>query len=315
MAKCLIWGVSAQHMPRLGDFEHVNSRRAGGEYKVPGSRLDAVRSLSEPEKKRLTTWIVSQHRAGIAVPEINDTVLGHIKRARDMPFSERVDRALLFLGTRTKVGGTMAVDIASSQSREALDDFLAFTETADAGEIQSLLKMLEADMGLVGHSQETLFYIRPKGWLRIDELQRKEVRSSQVFIAMWFNPATDEPYENGLYKAIFDTGYDPRRVDQKHHHFNKVDDEIIAEIRRSRFLVADFTCEPGSVRGGVYFETGFAMGINIPIIWTCKETSMQDLHFDTRQYPHIAWKNSADLYTKLKARIGAIIGDGPKRRT
>ena len=315
MAKCLIWGTSAQHMPRLGDFEHLNSRRAGGEYKVPGSHLDAVRSLTEPEKKRLTTWIISQHRAGIAVPEINDSVLDHIKRGRDMPFSERVDRALLFLGTRTKVGGTMAVDIASSQSREALDDFLAFTETADAGEIQSLLKMLEADMGLVGHSQETLFYIRPKGWLRIDELQRKEVQSSQAFVAMWFNPATDEPYENGMYLAIYDSGYDPRRVDQKHHHLNKVDDEIIAEIRRSRFLVADFTCEPGSVRGGVYFETGFAMGINIPIIWTCKETSMQDLHFDTRQYPHIAWKNSVDLYTKLKARIGALIGDGPKRRT
>jgi hypothetical protein len=103
-------------MPRLGDFEHLNSRRAGGEYKVPGSHLDAVRSLTEPEKKRLTTWIVSQHRAGIAVPEINDSVLDHIKRGRDMPFSERVDRALLFLGTRTKVGGTMAVDIASSQA-------------------------------------------------------------------------------------------------------------------------------------------------------------------------------------------------------
>jgi hypothetical protein len=137
-------------MPRLGDYEHLNSRRAGDEYKVSGSDLDAVRSLTEPEKKRLTTWIVSQHRSGIAVPEVNDTVLEHIKRGRDMPFSERVDRALLFLGTRTKVGGTMAVDIASSQSREALDDYLAFTESGDAGEIQSLLKMLDTDMGLVG---------------------------------------------------------------------------------------------------------------------------------------------------------------------
>jgi hypothetical protein len=97
-------------------------------------------------------------------------------------------------------------------------------------------------------------------------------------------------------------------------HLNKVDDEIIAEIRRSRFLVADVTCEPGKVRGGVYFEAGFAMGLNIPIIWTCKETSMNDLHFDTRQYPHIVWKHSADLYTQLKARIGRLIGDGPKRR-
>jgi hypothetical protein len=72
--------------------------------------------------------------------------------------------------------------------------------------------------------------------------------------------------------------------------------------------VADFTCEPGKVRGGVYFEAGFAMGLNIPIIWTCKSTSTSDLHFDTRQYPHIEWKDSAHLYEQLKARIGAVIG-------
>jgi hypothetical protein len=104
------------------------------------------------------------------------------------------------------------------------------------------------------------------------------------------------------------------RIDQQHHHLSKVDDEIIAAIRKSSFLVADFTCEPQKVRGGVYFEAGFAMGLNIPIIWTCKETSMSDLHFDTRQYPHIVWKDSADLYRRLKARIGAVIGEGPKRR-
>lgn len=35
-------------------------------------------------------------------------------------------------------------------------------------------------------------------------------------------------------------------------HANKIDDEIIAEIRRSAFLVADFTGQ----RQNVYFETG-----------------------------------------------------------
>ena len=41
------------------------------------------------------------------------------------------------------------------------------------------------------------------------------------------------------------------------------DDEIIAEIRRSRFLVADFT--HGEDREGVvYFEAGFALGLAIP---------------------------------------------------
>ena len=92
---------------------------------------------------------------------------------------------------------------------------------------------------------------------------------------------------------------------------NKIDDEIIAEIRRSKFLVADFTCEPGKVRGGVYFEAGFAMALPIPVIWTCAKKSFDDIHFDTRQYNHIVWNTPKELRTLLKGRIGAVIGDGP----
>jgi hypothetical protein len=235
-------------------------------------------------------------------------VLDAIELGRDMGFSERVNRGVSFYGTRTKVGGAIFVEGGAT-----LDDFLALTESTDVVEARSLLEMMEL-MGLVQRRTNNTTLLSPGGWMRFEELQRMEVQSSQAFVAMWFNSATEEPYENGLYRAIHDSGYDPRRVDQKHHHLNKVDDEIIAEIRRSRFLVADFTCEQGKVRGGVYFEAGFAMGLNIPIVWTCKNTSMDDLHFDTRQYPHIVWKDSADLCTQLKARIGALIGEGPKRR-
>ena len=52
---------------------------------------------------------------------------------------------------------------------------------------------------------------------------------------MWFNETTQEPFENGFYKAILHMGYDPKRIDQQHHHLNKVDDEIIAETRHYDF--------------------------------------------------------------------------------
>jgi hypothetical protein len=310
MDTCLIWGTPAEDMPRGGHWDHIKSSRAGGEYKVIGSYRPRVHKLTEREKKRLTTWLVSQHRAGITVPIINGDVLDEVGRGRDMGFSERVDRAVSFYGTLTKVGGAILVD---SQGAPRLDDFLVLTESTNVEEARPLVEMMEL-MGLIKRLPNDRTQLSPGGWLRFEELQTKEVQSSQAFVAMWFNSATEEPYKNGLYRAIHDSGYDPRRVDQQHHHLTKVDDEIIAEIRRSRFLVADFTCEQGKVRGGVYFEAGFAMGLNIPIIWTCKDTSMDDLHFDTRQYPHIEWKDSTDLYAQLKARIGAVIGDGPKRR-
>ena len=86
-------------------------------------------------------------------------------------------------------------------------------------------------------------------------------------------------------------------------HNNDITDEIIAEIRKSRFLVADFTRQ----RGGVYFEAGFAKGLEIPVIFTCKEDEIDQVHFDTRQYNHILWKDPEDLYLKLKMRILATL--------
>ncbi len=59
-------------------------------------------------------------------------------------------------------------------------------------------------------------------------------------------------------------------------------------------------------RGGVYFEAGFALGLGIPVIWTCHKDRISDLHFDTRQYNHIDWKDVIDLRERLYNRIMAI---------
>jgi nucleoside 2-deoxyribosyltransferase len=127
---------------------------------------------------------------------------------------------------------------------------------------------------------------------------------------MWFSDETQSAYADGIEPAITESGYRAVRIDKKEHN-NKIDDEIIAEIRRSKFLVADFTCEKEKVRGGVYFEAGFAMGLGLPVIWTVKKESLGDVHFDTRQYNHIVWDTPETLRNLLKARIGAVIGDGP----
>ena len=49
----------------------------------------------------------------------------------------------------------------------------------------------------------------------------------------------------------------PFSIFQAHEHINKIRDEIISQITRSKFLIADFTGH----RGGVYFEAGLAMGL------------------------------------------------------
>jgi nucleoside 2-deoxyribosyltransferase len=82
-------------------------------------------------------------------------------------------------------------------------------------------------------------------------------------------------------------------------HINKIDDEIISLIRKSKFLVADFTGH----RGGVYFEAGFALGLGLPVFWTCRKDDLKNLHFDIRQYNCIDWADTVDLATRLSREL------------
>ena len=127
---------------------------------------------------------------------------------------------------------------------------------------------------------------------------------------MWFDDSMNEAWKHGIDPAVRDTGYEPVRIDRK-EHVNKIDDEIVAEIRRARFVVADFTHGDTGARGGVYYEAGFAHGLGIPVIFSCRKDRLEEAHFDTRQYNHIVWETPEELRDRLAKRIAAVLGDGP----
>jgi len=159
------------------------------------------------------------------------------------------------------------------------------------------------ELGLIEPAPSKEGYILSlDGWEYIKELKYKEIKSKQAFVAMWFDSSLDEAWEKGFKVALEETGYNPLRIDLKEHN-EKICDIIIAEIQDSGILVADFTGQ----RGGVYFEAGFAKGLGIPVIWTCKKDDEKNLHFDTRQYNHIIWEKPEDLKKQLVDRIRATL--------
>lgn len=146
------------------------------------------------------------------------------------------------------------------------------------------------------------FQITAKGWSKISELQNKPNKeSNQAFVAMWFNNEMNSYYQS-IKEAIELDGTQCIRIDSEQHN-NKICDEIIAQIRKSKYLVADFTGN----RGGVYFEAGFALGLGIPVIWMVRNDYLEEIHFDTRQYNHIVYETEVDLKQQLKYRIQATI--------
>lgn len=161
------------------------------------------------------------------------------------------------------------------------------------------------DETMSGPGQVTL---GAEGWTRVEEQAKPNIESKQAFVAMWFDDEVKSAYSEGIAKLEEDTGFSMLRIDMSQFN-DKICDKILAEIRRSRFLIADVTGH----RQGVYFEAGFAMGLGLPVIWTCREDQIEECHFDTRQYNHITWKDADELRQKLKDRILATIGKAPER--
>lgn len=148
--------------------------------------------------------------------------------------------------------------------------------------------------------------ISPKGWAFLENKRFPQIESDSCFVAMWFDPSMDEIWYI-LKDSIIAAGYNPIRVD-KHHHVNRIDDEIISLIRKSKFIVADYTGQ----RPGVYFESGFTLGLGRNVFWLCENTERKKLHFDTNHYNFILWdRKKLDVMSRnLTIRISSIEGTG-----
>ena len=318
ISTCPIWGsgfnAKGSYDPENETYDVQDSERAFTGYRIKRLLLDRfVKPMSDDRKAQLTTWLIDQFNRGDYQPEITLGVLAGLRRRRRLTIQKRADRLLVLLSAAARSGQLGGYVRIPPNSYAAY----AWSESTDQSDVQYLVEYL----GKMGWLESDPFgpeiasianwRVSVEGHARAGELQREGnvSESTQCFIAMWFHETTTEAFENGIRPAVEETGYDPLRIDQK-EHINKIDDEIIAEIRRSRFLVADFTHGGDGARGGVYYEAGVAFGLRIPVIHTCREDNVATLHFDTSHVNHIVWSSPSDLREKLKNRILAVIGPG-----
>lgn len=241
-------------------------------------------------------WIHEQNSAGI-VPIINSEDIQRLRAFRKPGLKERAERYLIAAADRCR---TLQTPFKSTQK-----DLIGISYSKDEEETGILVQYL-IENGWLSDGGTDAHRVTPTGHIAADELRTRRAKSSQGFVAMWFDPNMNPIYNDGLSVGVERAGFKSMRVDKK-DHANRSDDEIIAEIRRSAFLVADFTGH----NGGVYFEAGFAMGLGLRVIWTCKKDGIKDLHFDIRQYNCIDWSEADDLATRLHHRIEAMLGHGP----
>lgn len=289
----------AESKPVQFDGVHQVCPRCG-EFKISGSAGATLRRGIGPAKRALLSgWVREQNNAG-AIPMITTHVLDSVFQRSVLPVAERAfsllkeaERGLSALGERFNI----------NEPR-----FLAATYSADVNDVMYLARTLQDDGFVDSSGIGGMYEIRPRGYMKLDELRGAKSNSAQGFIAMWFDKSLDETFLEGFQVGVLRSGYDPLRIDRA-EHVNRIDDEIIRQINASRFVVADFTGH----RGGVYFEAGYALGKEIPVFWTCRMSEMDGLHFDIRQFNCIGWETASELAERLAIRIEAVLGLGPKK--
>jgi hypothetical protein len=318
VAKCPIWGTEAQAEPTTSPTIFTNSPRAGGWYGISTSALPSLEGMDDRTRAKLTTWLVDQHRAGVERPTIMATDAEAARGLRALRYSEKIERFFLWLDQRQfGIGDLLNLNDGPREGQLWHYEIQAWCECASNDECLALMQLLEAE-GVLHKQRVAVYGLMAKGYSRLDEVARHRPNTRNAFVAMWFDQSMTDVFDQGIGPALTDAGYAPIRVDRLHHS-GKIDDQIIAEIRRARFVVADFTC--GTVatdggaqtihRGGVYYEAGFAMGLGVPVIWCVRQDQINAVHFDTRQFPHITWTSPAELSEALYNRVAALIGLAP----
>jgi nucleoside 2-deoxyribosyltransferase len=90
------------------------------------------------------------------------------------------------------------------------------------------------------------------------------------------------------------------RIDLKEGDY-EISSEIMAEINKADFVIADFTLSSSNV----YFELGCARGVGKPIVQSCRKGTT--LEFDVRSWRTVFYRNATDLEQKLIASFDALV--------
>lgn len=273
-----------------------------GRYTISGT----AEAIAERKDKsaELSGWLRERNILGIEIPMLTSSFLEEvIKTLPSYSPLEKQNKLLKAIELLTDYPGREVVLIPEHEVS------LAWAQNEE--EFEYYIKSL-MDRGLIeipNAGNRTLsdplypMVITAAGWEHLEKDETNLASKTQGFVAMSFDNALLPVYENAIAPAIEATGYRPYRVDSK-PHLERIDAKIIAEIKNSRFIVADVTQQ----KAGVYYEAGFAHGLGIPVIWCVRHDDLDNVHFDTRQYNHILWETEDELKEKLQDVILATIG-------
>lgn len=190
-----------------------------------------------------------------------------------------------------------------------------------------VLLSLMIDEGWISQKDKEPYSLTVKG-LGKYEASVLSPQTANAFLAMWFGVESNSLYRAEVQKGVEKAGYHLQVVDQEEYN-GFIMDKVLNLINDSAFVIADLSAAPerpdsekvyNGVRGGVYWEAGYAAGQRKQVILTCHDDkeSLKRIHFDLQQHNQIRWRvddgkivtsDGVDLVEAVNQRVRATIGE------
>ncbi|WP_410768848.1 hypothetical protein [Fontibacillus sp. BL9] len=171
------------------------------------------------------------------------------------------------------------------------------TYSPNQQELVYIIDMLRGEELLIREGMS--FQLTEKGWTRATaSLGGQKLKPCFVLVADEEIMRTE--WQEMLLPKIEQLGYQPRMLSHTETDCGeKYSLELIAD---SKLIIADLTGQSPEV----YFAAGYALGLNIPVIWTVNSLDADILHVQIKDIRPIVWNSTEELGVMLQQKFSVL---------
>jgi len=324
--------IESKREPTRGDTWHYICPCCG-EYEVTGSARQVI--LASPERDKKLNQLASlsaerklQGNGSFILGTCTDLQsIGYEDFLKNYPsdFREQHDRALLNLARLAQFSPLCEIDSRMPPQKIFCDSLNEMYALLNILRMEGYLSFSSPDFSPGIYYEIKNLFLTVSGFEYVRSLGKDISKRQHAFVAMWFHNEM-QLYTQEVQKAIRQAGYEPYIANQDSYN-GLIMDKVLNKISEAKFVIADLTSLPETetdpctgVRGGVYYEAGYAAGLGLEVILTCREDATARIHFDLKQFLGIFWKETDDgklmaweydFVDYLKNHIIKTVGLGP----
>ena len=257
-----------------------------GNYNISELALSMIDDAvgGDDHKRRILSYAIRQLQEYTECPKISSNHFEELLKTELPTIDEQKQNLMLLIRENVNEPG----ELYPIDSREHIARVGAVTASALEQLINHLLRegMIEGNLSRsVGSNVHGRFNLTVEGWQECESIISGISKLKRAFMAMDFkNPDVDKVYTE-VYKPLCEElGYYLSTVSNR---AGIIDLNIRNDIEGSKFIIADLTDD----NYGAYWESGFAEGKGIPVIYCCELTKFEEksTHFDTEHLLTARW--------------------------